>query len=216
MDKIDNYRHKGLRRQLVAHIRTKGISDEKVLDAIGKIPRHYFVENYLQEKAYIDRALPIESGQTISQPFTVAFQTQLLEIEKGDKILEIGTGSGYQTAVLLEFGAKIFTIERQYLLFKRAERLFTELGYTPFCFYGDGHYGKSTYGPYNKILITAAATAIPDELLQQLRIGGILVAPIGDSESQVMRKVIKISENEYKTSEHGHFLFVPMLKGTSK
>ncbi len=206
----------GLRQQLVKTIRNKGISNEDVLAAIGKVQRHLFVESFLHDRAYDDNALPIASGQTISQPYTVAFQTQLLDTKKGEKVLEIGTGSGYQAAVLLEMGVKLFSIERHPLLFKQTSALLTKLGYNPMLFLGDGYVGKPTYGPFHKILITAAAPFIPEALLQQLKVGGRLVAPVGEAGLQVMTSVDKVAENEYVNQSHGHFVFVPMLPGIAK
>ncbi len=209
----DNFKHKGLRKQLVEQIGRKGIKDKRILAAIEKIPRHLFVENYLENRAYDDYPLPINAGQTISQPYTVALQTELLEIEKGDLVLEIGTGSGYQTAVLLELGAKVFTIERQHALYSTVKTFLPKLGYKPQFFFGDGYLGKPTYGPYDKILITAGASALPEELLKQLKVGGILVAPIGGRQHQVMTTVEKTGEDNFTKNEHGLFVFVPMLKG---
>ena len=211
----DTYRHKGLRKNLVEEIKRKGIIDENVLSAINKVPRHLFMESGFIEFAYKDNAFPISAGQTISQPYTVAFQTELLEIKKGDKVLEIGTGSGYQAAILIEMGAKVFTIERQHELFLKSQTLLTKLGYKLQFFYGDGYEGLPTYGPFDKIIITAGAPFIPEKLKQQLKIGGILVVPVGTN-IQKMTKVIKISENEFKINEYGDFKFVPFLKGKSK
>jgi len=213
---IDNYKHKGLRKKLVAGIRQKGIHDENVLEAIGRVPRHLFMDSGFLGFAYKDNAFPIGAGQTISQPYTVAFQTQLLKIEKGDKVLEIGTGSGYQTAVLLELGAKVFTIERQKELYVKSQKLLAELGYKPHFFFGDGYEGKPSYAPYNKILITAAAETIPEKLFMQLKIGGILVMPVGNRNVQVMTSVVKISDTETEKTEFGNFVFVPLLKGTNE
>ena len=210
---IDSYRHKGLRKKLVEGIRDKGISDIRILDAINKIPRHFFMDSSFIEFAYRDQAFPIGAGQTISQPFTVAFQTQLLEVQKHDKVLEVGTGSGYQCAVLLELGAKVYTIERQRELYLKSRALLSEMGYKPYFFYGDGYLGQPNYAPFDKILITAGAPEIPKELLNQLKTGGRMVVPVGDSRGQVMMAIDRISENEYKESEHGYFSFVPMLKG---
>jgi protein-L-isoaspartate(D-aspartate) O-methyltransferase len=164
--------------------------------------------------AYKDQAFPIGSGQTISQPYTVAFQSELLGVKKGDKVLEIGTGSGYQTAILLEMGAKVYTIERQRDLFLKAQKLLTELGYKPQFFFGDGMEGKPSYGPYDKILITAAAEDIPMKLLGQLVVGGVMVLPVGDRFSQTMTRIIRTGPEEYRESLHGSFVFVPLLKGT--
>ncbi len=209
----DTYLHKGLREKLVKELRRKGIKDERVLDAISKVPRHLFMDSGFVNFAYKDQAFPISSGQTISQPYTVAFQTQLLEVEKMDKILEVGTGSGYQAAVLLEMGAKVYTIERYKELSVKAQTLLPELGYKPHFFYGDGYKGLPTYGPFDKILITAAAPDVPRSLPDQLRVGGRLVAPVGGKGGQVMLTIDKKGEDEYKKNEHGHFIFVPLLKG---
>jgi protein-L-isoaspartate(D-aspartate) O-methyltransferase len=210
----DTFRHKGLRRKLVETVRSKGITDENVLNAINTVPRHLFMDSSFINFSYQDQAFPIGAGQTISQPYTVAFQTQLLEIKPNDKILEIGTGSGYQTAILLELGARVYTIERQRELFLKAQDLLGQLGYKPHFFFGDGMEGKPAYGLYDKILITAAADEIPEKLLQQLRIGGIVVVPVGGRFSQSMIKIVKESDTEYKKTSHGAFVFVPLLKGT--
>jgi len=216
MELQDTFIHKGLRKQLVETIIAKGITNKEVIEAIGKIKRHLFVESYLQEAAYQDRALPIPAGQTISQPFTVAFQTELLQIKKGDKVLEVGTGSGYQTAVLLEVGAKVYTIERVKELYVKVRTLLEKMGYKANFFYGDGYEGKPTYGPFDKILITAGAPYIPENLLLQLKVGGILVAPIGEGDLQIMTEIVKVSENDFLKRTHGNFAFVPMLKGVVK
>ncbi len=209
----DSYRHKGLRRILINSLKNKGIENENILSAMMNVPRHFFMAKGFEERAYQDNAFPIAADQTISQPYTVAFQTSLLEPKKGDKILEVGTGSGYQAAVLLELGVKLFTIERQQVLFKSSQILLKKLGYYPYSYYGDGYKGLPTYAPFDKILITAGAVAVPETLLKQLKIGGIMVVPTGPRHSQDMLKIIKISENEYKTENHGKFVFVPMLKG---
>ena len=164
--------------------------------------------------SYQDQAFPIGAGQTISQPYTVAFQTQLLEVKPNDKILEIGTGSGYQTAILLELGARVYTIERQKELFLKSQELLGKLGYKPHFFFGDGMEGKSAYGPYDKILITAAANEVPEKLLQQLKIGGIIVVPVGARFTQSMMRIVRISETDYNKTSHGAFVFVPLLRGT--
>jgi protein-L-isoaspartate(D-aspartate) O-methyltransferase len=210
----DTFRHKGLRRKLVETVRSKGITDEGVLHALGVVPRHLFMDSGFIKFSYLDQAFPIGAGQTISQPYTVAFQTQLLEVKPNDKILEIGTGSGYQTAILLEMGAKVYTIERQRELYLKAQDLLGKLGYKPHFFFGDGLEGKPTYGPYDKILITAAADQIPEKLLQQLKIGGILVVPVGERYSQAMMKIIKETDTNFKKTSHGAFVFVPLLRGT--
>lgn len=209
----DTYLHKGLRKKLVEEIGRKGIKDQAVLDAINKVPRHLFMDSSFTKFAYKDQAFPIGSGQTISQPYTVAFQTELLEVKKMDKILEIGTGSGYQAAILIELGAKVYTIERQKKLMLKAKTLLPKLGYNPHFFYGDGYSGLPSYSQFDKILITAAAPEIPEKLLEQLKIGGRMVVPIGSSYSQTMTLVVKTGENDYEKSEHGYFVFVPMLKG---
>jgi len=210
----DGFREQGLRQQLVKTIYEKGIKSDAVIKAIGKIPRHLFIDSAFVNFAYVDKAFPIGSGQTISQPYTVAFQTELLNIKKGDKVLEIGTGSGYQTAVLIEIGAKVFTIERQYNLFLKTQKILPKLGYNPQFFYGDGYLGKPTYGPYDKILITAGAPEIPNLLIEQLKPNGILVLPLGDK-TQTMIRLTKNNNGELKREEFSEFSFVPMLKGTA-
>jgi protein-L-isoaspartate(D-aspartate) O-methyltransferase len=209
----ESFQHKGLRNKLVEEIRRKGITDECVLAAISKVPRHLFMDSGFIKFAYRDQAFPISAGQTISQPYTVAIQTQLLAIESRQKVLEVGTGSGYQAAVLAEMGAQVFTIERHKELYLLSQILLTSLHYRLQFFYGDGYQGLPTYGPFDRILITAATTGIPEKLLEQLKIGGRLVAPVGSSNSQVMTLVEKLGEGEYKKSEHGLFVFVPMLGG---
>ena len=213
---IDTFQHKGLRKQLLEELEAKGINDVAVLEAMWKVPRHWFTESYLHNTVYKDRALPIGAGQTISQPYTVAYQSQLLEIKKGDKILEIGTGSGYQTAILVEMGAKVYTIERQKELYLKSQSLLRELGFKAQFFFDDGHLGKPAYGPFDKILITAAAESLPETLLAQLKIGGIMVAPIGGSDYQIMTKITRISQKEFTQKKCGEFRFVPMLKGVAR
>ncbi len=208
----DTYRHKGLRKKLVETICKKGIEDEKILDAIENIPRHLFMDSSFLEFAYQDKPFPIGSGQTISQPYTVAFQTELLEIKKGDKVLEIGTGSGYQACVLVELGAKVYTIERQKKLYQRTKEFLPSLGYRIKCFYGDGFKGVPAFKPYDKIIITAGAPHIPEELVNQLKVGGIMVIPEGRGEIQIMKKIIKTSEKDYKSEDYGTFRFVPLLQ----
>lgn len=209
----DTFRHKGLRRKLIDELHGKGISDTNVLDALNRVPRHVFMDSGFINFAYKDQAFPIAAGQTISQPYTVAFQTQLLQIEKLDKVLEVGTGSGYQCAVLLEMGAQVFTIERHRELFVKAQSVLLHLGYKPHFFFGDGYEGVPTYAPFDKIIVTAGGNDIPEKLLNQLKIGGKLIMPVGSSDSQRMTLVEKLSENEYNRSEHGSFIFVPLLKG---
>ena len=211
---IDDFEAKGKRKKLVEDLRHKGIDDEEVLRAIGKVPRHVFMDPAFLIHAYVDKAFPISSGQTISQPYTVAIQTSLLKVEKRSRILEIGTGSGYQAAVLAEMGAKVYTIERFRELYLKAQATLTALGYSVDFFYGDGYCGKPQYGPFDGIIITAAIDDIPESLLKQLRTGGRLVAPVGKNDGQVMTLVIRQDEDYFEYSTHGLFMFVPMLKGT--
>ncbi|HAM10073.1 MAG: protein-L-isoaspartate O-methyltransferase [Bacteroidetes bacterium GWE2_41_25] len=210
----DSFEAKGRRKRLVAVLRQKGITDEEVLRAIDTVPRHLFMDPAFLNHAYIDKAFPLSSGQTISQPYTVAVQTSLLRIKKRDKILEVGTGSGYQAAVLAEMGAKVYTIERYRDLFLKAQKTLISLGYEVDFFYGDGYEGKSQYGPFDGIIVTAAAPEVPSALLQQLKNGGRLVIPIGGSISQVMTVAVRTSDNTFEYTDHGNFIFVPMLKGT--
>jgi protein-L-isoaspartate(D-aspartate) O-methyltransferase len=213
MTENDNLRHQGMRKRLVEGLKIKGIRDERVLEALNKVPRHLFMESSFLNFAYKDQAFPIGAGQTISQPFTVAFQTQLLQVEKNDKILEVGTGSGYQAAVLVEMGARVFTIERQKELFQKTQAFLPEIGYNPACFFGDGYEGLPAFAPFDKILVTAGATIIPESLKNQLKTGGRLVIPVGMINHQEMLVITRISENEFKTEKHGGFVFVPLLKG---
>ncbi|MBD1362816.1 protein-L-isoaspartate(D-aspartate) O-methyltransferase [Mucilaginibacter sp. ZT4R22] len=208
---IDNYREQGARKRLVEVLRKKGIEDERVLTAIGKVPRHYFFDETFWNQAYKDIAFPIGAGQTISQPYTVAYQTELLHIRKGDKVLEIGTGCGYQTCVLMEVGAKVFTIERQEKLYERTIQVLPYMGYKPKFFLGDGSIGIASDAPYDKIIVTAGAPTVPDLLLKQLNIGGILVIPVGDEKSQKMVTVLKTSENDYERHVLDTFRFVPLV-----
>lgn len=214
MDINETPRHQGLRKKLTDSLKIKGIRDEKVLDAIGKVPRHFFMESTFIQFAYKDQAFPIGAGQTISQPYTVAFQTQLLGIQKGDKVLEVGTGSGYQAAVLLELGARVFTIERQKELYMKVHKFLPEIGYNPACFFGDGYKGLPNFAPFDKIIVTAGATSVPEDLKNQLAINGRLVIPVGNEHRQEMTVITRISENEFKSEKHGDFVFVPLLKGT--
>ncbi len=210
----DTLRHQGMRKKLVEALKIKGIRDKDVLDAISKVPRHLFMESTFLNFAYKDQAFPIGAGQTISQPFTVAYQTQLLQIKKNDKVLEVGTGSGYQAAVLLELGAKVFTIERQKELFTKVQNFLPEIGYTPAFFFGDGYKGLIHFAPFDKILVTAGAPFVPEDLKNQLKIGGQLVIPVGNTKRQEMQLITRISDTDFKSEKHGGFIFVPLLKGT--
>jgi protein-L-isoaspartate(D-aspartate) O-methyltransferase len=207
----DTYRHKGLRKQLVEGIRLKGIREEAVLAAIEKIPRHFFMDSSFLEFAYQDKPFPIGSGQTISQPYTVAFQTELLQVKKGMKVLEIGTGSGYQASVLSEMGARVFSIERQRKLFQRTKEFMARLGYPVKLFLGDGYLGLPSFAPFDRILITAAAPEIPQPLIDQLKPGGILVIPHGKDDIQNMLRITKKPDGTTQSETHGVFRFVPLL-----
>ena len=207
----DNFTHRGMRNKLVETLRKKGITNDDVLTAIGKIPRHLFMDSGFIDHAYVDKAFPIGADQTISQPYTVARQTELLELKKGDKILEIGTGSGYQAAILLEMGAALYSIERQNELFKKAKLFLPKLGYRPKkLIYGDGYIGFKEEAPYDGIIVTAGAPFVPKPLLEQLKIGGKLVIPVGE-EVQIMTVFTRTSKTEFDKEEYGEFLFVPLL-----
>ncbi|MXV52235.1 protein-L-isoaspartate(D-aspartate) O-methyltransferase [Pedobacter sp. HMF7647] len=208
---VDNYREKGARKKLVSILKDRGISDEDVLQAIGKVPRHFFFDETFWNQAYKDIAFPIGDGQTISQPYTVAYQTQLLHVKPGDKVLEIGTGSGYQTCILLELKAKVVTIERQENLHKRAVQFLGKMGYQSKFILGDGSIGYENEAPYDKILVTAGAPLVPEILLKQLKIGGILVIPVGDENVQKMITVLRVSETEYDKIVLDTFRFVPLV-----
>lgn len=210
----DSYRHKGLRKKLIDSLREKGITNEQVLDAMMNIPRHFFLDTALDHIAYQDRAFPIQEGQTISQPYTVAYQTQLLEVEAHDKILEIGTGSAYQASVLAEMGANVFTIERQKKLFElNREFIFRKKYPNIKFFYGDGFEGLPTFAPFDKIIITAAAPFIPPKLVQQLKPVGMMVLPLDDDGMQKMMRITKNEDGSYEEETFSNFSFVPMLKG---
>ncbi len=208
----DNYRHKGLRRNLLAQLRLKGIKNEDVLAAMESVPRHFFMSSAFLKFAYEDQAFPIGSDQTISQPYTVAFQSSILDIVPGMKILEIGTGSGYQTSVLVKLGAKVFSVERQRALFLKTDNLLTKMGVKAQRFYGDGYKGKSAFAPYDRVLVTCGAPNIPAELLKQLKVGGKLVIPVGEGDTQQMLRFTKHSETDFSREEFGAFSFVPMLQ----
>ena len=208
----DTHKHQGLRNQLVKTIAAKGISDEIVLKAISLVPRHLFMDSSFVDFAYMDNAFPIAAGQTISQPYTVAYQTELLQVKRGSEILEIGTGSGYQTAVLLEMGAKVYTIERQKELFKKTKLFLPKLGYRPKkIVFGDGYKGLIEHAPFDGIIVTAGAPEVPKELLSQLKIGGRLVIPVGDN-IQTMTLFIRTSEKDFEKHKLGSFRFVPLLE----
>lgn len=208
----DTYKHKGMRQKLVATIKEKGIKDEKVLSAIAAVPRHLFMDSGFLDHAYQDKAFPIAAGQTISQPYTVAFQTELLQVKKDSKILEIGTGSGYQCAVLIEMGAKVYTIERQKELYKFTQKFLPTIGYRPKKqIFGDGYKGLPKEAPFDGIIVTAGAPFVPKPLLSQLAIGGRLVIPVGN-DSQIMTLFERTSEQNFEKSEYGEFRFVPLLE----
>ncbi|MCK7590816.1 protein-L-isoaspartate(D-aspartate) O-methyltransferase [Subsaxibacter sp. CAU 1640] len=208
----DTFKHKGLRQQLVETVKGKGIKEQKVLDAIGKIPRHLFMDSGFLDHAYVDKAFPIAADQTISQPYTVAFQTELLQVKEGSKILEIGTGSGYQTAVLCELGAKVYSIERQLELFKITSKFLPKLGYrAKKLIFGDGYKGLKEEAPFDGIIVTAGAPFVPKPLMSQLNIGGRLVIPVGD-DVQVMTLFIRTGLKDFEKHEFGEFRFVPLLE----
>lgn len=203
----------GAKKGLIQLLRQKNITDENVLTAFDKVDRHLFVESFLWPRAYEDMALQIHCEQTISQPFTVAFQSQLLNVQKGDKILEIGTGSGFQSAILSNMGAKVFSIERQYELYKKTKILLEKIDHKIFLFYGDGFLGVPQYAPYDKMIVTCGAPQVPTSLLNQLKPGGIIVIPVGEG-TQTMKKITKIDDSNFEEENFGDFKFVPMLKNT--
>ena len=208
----DTFKHQGLRQKLVETIKAKGITDEAVLKAIGNVPRHLFMDSGFLDHAYQDKAFPIAAGQTISQPYTVAFQTELLKAKKGSRILEIGTGSGYQAAVLCELGAEVYSIERQHELFKKTKAFLPRIGYVPKkLIFGDGYKGMPEEAPFDGIVVTAGAPFVPKPLLAQLKVGGRLVIPVGD-DVQVMTLFIRKGPKEFEKHELGDFRFVPMLE----
>ena len=208
----DTSKHQGLRNQLAKSLKNKGISDQKVLDAIRKVPRHLFIDSSFEDHAYQDKAFPIAAGQTISQPYTVAFQSQVLGIRQGDKVLEIGTGSGYQTAVLVAMQAEVYSIERQHELFKKTSLFLPKIGYRPKkLIFGDGYKGFSEKAPFDKVIVTAGAPYIPKALMAQLKVGGKLLIPVGDL-TQTMTLLIRTSPKKFEKHELGDFTFVPMLQ----
>lgn len=213
---IDTYRHKGMRKNLIELLRSKGIKDENVLNAMEQVPRHFFFDSTFLEFAYEDKAFPIGSGQTISQPYTVAFQSELLNVKAGMRVLEVGTGSGYQASVLAAMGARVYSIERQEFLYEKLRNLSPPLHYKIQLFFGDGYEGLPLHAPFDRIIITAAAPFIPEALVSQLKVDGILVVPVGKGEEQTMTRLIKTSENSCFTEHHGAFRFVPMLTDKAK
>ena len=216
-EREDTYKQKGLRKQLVQILREKGIEDEKVLSAIEAIPRHFFLDPAFERQAYEDRAFPILSNQTISQPYTVAYQSELLRIKKFDKVLEIGTGSAYQACVLAEMGATVYTLERQRALYDFVGKFFFLKKYTNIKrFYGDGYEGLPSFAPFDKVIVTAAAPFIPPKLIEQMKPGGIAVIPVGDDNGQKMMRITKDKDGNVHEEELGDFSFVPMLSGKNK
>jgi protein-L-isoaspartate(D-aspartate) O-methyltransferase len=208
----DNYRHQGKRKLLIEKLKEKGIEDEAVLQAMLKIPRHLFLDSSFEDHAYQDKAFPIAAGQTISQPYTVAFQTQLLALQKEEKVLEIGTGSGFQTAVLCSMGAKVYTIERQHELYKKTSIFLKKLGFSPkYASFGDGYQGLKEHAPFDKILVTAGAPFVPKPLMAQLKVGGRLVIPVGE-DPQIMTVLIRKSARSFEKETFGEFRFVPLLE----
>ena len=212
----DTYKHKGMRRNLISELREKGITDENVLKAFDNVPRHFFLELAFTEQAYSNVAFQIGAGQTISHPFTVAFQTQLLNIKKGDKVLEIGTGSGFQTSILCDMGAKVFSVERQRELYSNVGHILRYFHFTPRLSYGDGYKGLPSFAPFDGIIVTCGAPYVPDALLEQLKVGGKLVIPIGEGGIQRMKLITKVSEQEFETKDYGDFSFVPMLENKAR
>jgi len=209
----DSFKHKGKRKQLILELASMGVKDQRILDAFDAVPRHYFLDTAFEDQAYSNMAFQIGAGQTISHPYTVAFQTELLEIQKGEKVLEIGTGSGFQTSILCEMGAKVYSIERQSELLS-AKHVIHFLNYSPKLFFGDGYKGSPLNAPFDKILVTCGAPEIPQELLKQLKVNGIMVIPVGEGKEQKMLKIIKQSDTSFTKEEFGTFKFVPMLERT--
>ena len=212
----DNFKHQGLRKKLVEELANKGISDKKVLDAMSEVPRHFFLDKAFLNQAYSNVAFQIGAGQTISQPYTVAFQTQLLKLSAGEKVLEIGTGSGFQTAILCALKTKVYSIERQRELHLSAKRILDKLSYNPKLKYGDGFKGWDAYAPFDKVIITCGAPYVPEELMNQLKVGGLMVIPVGLGDNQKMLRLTKKEDGTYSEEVFGDFSFVPMLKDTNK
>lgn len=212
----DSFKHKGMRKKLIEELRYFGITEERVLDAMMKIPRHFFLDLAFVEQAYSNVAFQIGAGQTISHPRTVAYQTQLLNPQRGQKILEIGTGSGYQTSVLCEMGARVYSIERQKELFIKSRKIISQLGYTPKLFFGDGYKGMPSYAPYDGIIVTCGAPFIPEALVEQLKPGGKIIIPVGEGAKQIMHQVTKNPDGTLQVDQFGEFSFVPMLEKVAK
>lgn len=212
----DTFKHKGKRKILISELKEMGIRNNEILTAFDSIPRHFFLDLAFDEQAYTNMAFQIGSGQTISPPYTVAFQTDLLELKKGDKVLEIGTGSGFQTCILCQLGAKVFSIERHRDLHLKAKSIIHFFNFNPKLFFGDGYQGNLSYAPYDKILVTCGAPEIPEELKRQLKVGGIMIVPVGEGAEQKMLRIEKVSDDEYNIKEYGTFKFVPMLERTVK
>jgi protein-L-isoaspartate(D-aspartate) O-methyltransferase len=212
----DTFKHKGKRKILIAELVEMGIKDQAILDAFNEVPRHFFLDLAFDEQAYTNMAFQIGSGQTISHPFTVAFQTQLLDLKKAEKVLEIGTGSGFQTCILCKLGVRVYTIERHHDLHDKARRMLTFLNLNARMNFGDGYKGMPSHAPFDKILVTCGAPEIPEELLKQLKIGGLMVIPVGEGKEQKMLRIKKIAEDDVDIEEFGTFKFVPMLERTVK
>ncbi|MCO5259321.1 MAG: protein-L-isoaspartate(D-aspartate) O-methyltransferase [Crocinitomicaceae bacterium] len=212
----DTFKHKGMRKQLINELREKGINNEQILNAFDAIPRHFFLDLIFEQQAYSNQAFQIGAGQTISHPYTVAFQTDLLELKKGEKVLEIGTGSGFQTCILCQLGAKVFSIERQRELFLKAKKIIHHFNFTPRLSYGDGYIGLPSFAPFDKILVTCGAPEVPQALVDQLKVGGIMVIPVGEGRDQIMQKIVKLEDGTIETTELGVFSFVPMLENKVK
>ena len=208
----DSFRHRGLRKHLIDELKSKGITDFNVLNAINSVPRHLFMDNAFVKFAYKDKAFPIGCGQTISQPYTVAFQTQLLDVNPYEKVLEVGTGSGYQAAVLKVLNADVYTIERQRDLFRHTKNFLPTIGFNCNFFYGDGYKGLPNFSPFDKIILTCGAPTIPEDLIIQLKVGGVMIAPIGEGDIQVMHLIKRLTKNKNEITTHGNFSFVPMLR----
>ncbi len=209
---IDTYKHKGKRKILISELAEMGISNQQILEAFYAIPRHYFLDLVFEDQAYSNMAFQIGAGQTISHPFTVAFQTELLDVKKGDKVLEIGTGSGFQTCILCQLGTKVFSVERHLSLHQKSKKIIEFFNFNAKLFFGDGYQGSPSYAPFDRILVTCGAPEIPNELLKQLKVGGIMVIPVGEGAEQKMLKIVKINDGEVSLKEYGTFKFVPMLE----